>query len=171
MELKRVLLPLDNSEFSRQALGIVKKQLSPDTAVLTLLRVAEEPKLPDGRPSPPALHGAVLSYNDMKPRMGATYPIYLDELKVSLEAELEHELAADIARLEAEGYSVTAKIRFGDPAKEIIDEAKDHDLILMATHGRSGLTRVLMGSVAEKVLRQSTLPILLIKPERVEVGI
>lgn len=169
MKRTKVILPLDESEFSRQALSLVSKHLNPETSDLTLLRVAEVPHLPNGRPTPPALHGGVLSYNDMKVRTTTTYPIYLDEIKVSLEAELERELAEDVSRLEAEGFSVTSKVCFGDPAKEIINEAQDnYDMIMMATHGRSGLNRVLLGSVAEKVLRQAKVPVMMFKPERIE---
>jgi nucleotide-binding universal stress UspA family protein len=169
MKRTKVILPLDESEFSRQALIMVSKHLNPDTTDLTLLRVAEVPHLPDARPKPSALHGGVLIYNDMKARPTTAYPIYLDEIKASLEAELEHELSDDLRRLEAEGFSVTSKICFGDPAKEIINEAQDgYDMIMMATHGRSGLSRVLLGSVAEKVLRQAKLPVMMFKPEPVE---
>ena len=53
----------------------------------------------------------------------------------------------------------------GDPATEIVRVAKDEgvDLIVMSTHGRSGLTRVLMGSVAELVVRRASCPVLTFK--------
>ena len=53
----------------------------------------------------------------------------------------------------------------GHPADELVEYAKNHeiDLIVMGTHGRTGLTRVLMGSVAEAVLRNAPCPVLTIK--------
>lgn len=59
--------------------------------------------------------------------------------------------------------SVETVVRVGDPAQEILDyaEAGEIDVIALATHGRSGLARWLLGSVAEKVLRASALPVLL----------
>jgi Universal stress protein UspA and related nucleotide-binding proteins len=50
----------------------------------------------------------------------------------------------------------------------ILDYAEENgvDLIVIATHGRSGLDRVLLGSVAERVLRQSPLPVFVVKPDR-----
>jgi universal stress protein A len=58
----------------------------------------------------------------------------------------------------------------GDPADEILSEARRQhcDLIVMATHGRSGLGRLLLGSVAEAVLRRSPCPVLTIKPAKTE---
>jgi len=56
--------------------------------------------------------------------------------------------------------------RIGDPVDEIIRfaEAEQMDLIVMATHGRTGLQHVLMGSIAEKVVRVSPVPVLTVKP-------
>jgi nucleotide-binding universal stress UspA family protein len=53
----------------------------------------------------------------------------------------------------------------GHPAKQIVQTAKDEgcSLILMGTHGRTGLSRLLMGSVAEHVLRHATCPVLTVK--------
>jgi nucleotide-binding universal stress UspA family protein len=55
----------------------------------------------------------------------------------------------------------------GEPAAEILHQAEIHqaDLIVMGTHGRTGLEHMLVGSVAEKVVRQSAAPVLTIRPE------
>ena len=60
-------------------------------------------------------------------------------------------------------------VRFGDPAQEIVQESSEiqADLIVMSTHGRTGLRHVLLGSVAEKVVRYSKCPVLTMKPEEV----
>jgi nucleotide-binding universal stress UspA family protein len=61
----------------------------------------------------------------------------------------------------------------GDPASEIVRYAADNgtDLIVMGTHGRTGLERLLMGSVAERVLRESTCSVLVVKlPRGVQAG-
>jgi nucleotide-binding universal stress UspA family protein len=67
----------------------------------------------------------------------------------------------------AEGYSVTVEteVREGAPAKEVIQYADHHDcdIVVMGTHGRSGVDRLLLGSVAEKVVRSSTVPVLTIR--------
>ena len=67
------------------------------------------------------------------------------------------------------GYpNVTAKVILGDPAEEILRYADSEkmDLIIMGTHGRKGLERVLFGSVAERVIKMSPIPVLSINPYR-----
>ena len=68
-------------------------------------------------------------------------------------------------QLKAKGFKVDAHVRYGDEAEEILDHIsqKDVDLIAMTTHGRSGIKRFLLGSVAEKILRHSTKPIFLVR--------
>ncbi len=66
----------------------------------------------------------------------------------------------------AEGIHTSAALGYGKPADEIIDFAEKHnvDLIVMCTHGRSGITRWVLGSVAEKVVRHSPVPVLTVSP-------
>lgn len=63
--------------------------------------------------------------------------------------------------------SLKIEIRHGSPAAEIVKASRElhTDLIIMCTHGRSGLSHMLMGSVAEKVVRLATCPVLTIKPD------
>jgi len=57
-------------------------------------------------------------------------------------------------------------ILYGEPYKEIVQYSQEHeiDLIVIATHGRTGLAHILMGSVAEKIVRLSSVPVLAVKP-------
>jgi nucleotide-binding universal stress UspA family protein len=57
---------------------------------------------------------------------------------------------------------VNVSLRFGPPAEEILAAAREHDsgLVVMGTHGRQGLSRLLLGSVAERVVRASPVPVL-----------
>jgi nucleotide-binding universal stress UspA family protein len=79
------------------------------------------------------------------------------------------EAGAYLARIAAEladrGVRVRLKVRRGDPVTEIVEGAQevDADLIAMTTHGRSGLGRLLFGSVAEAVLRQAEIPVFLMR--------
>jgi nucleotide-binding universal stress UspA family protein len=84
--------------------------------------------------------------------------------------EAEHCVSGLAKRLQAEGVKAEAKVRYGDPAEEILDHAVwDHiDLIAMATHGRSELTRGVTGSVAEHVPRCTSVPTLLVRAARPE---
>lgn len=61
--------------------------------------------------------------------------------------------------------SVVTAIRWGGPVEAIVDYALEHeiDLIVLATHGRSGLSHVLLGSVAERIVREAPCPVLTIR--------
>lgn len=61
---------------------------------------------------------------------------------------------------------VEGKVLSGDAAQEILDYAKDNkvDMIIMGTHGRKGIDRILFGSVAEKVVKSSKVPVLTVRP-------
>jgi nucleotide-binding universal stress UspA family protein len=76
------------------------------------------------------------------------------------------DLAAVERELGAAGLAATSVVREGDPAAEIVAEAgaADADLVIMATHGRSGLARALLGSVADGVLTHSPVPVVLLRP-------
>jgi nucleotide-binding universal stress UspA family protein len=65
------------------------------------------------------------------------------------------------------GAEVDGKVLVGYPAEEILNLAEDEDadLIIMGTHGRTGIDRILFGSVAEKIVKSSKCPVLTIRPE------
>jgi nucleotide-binding universal stress UspA family protein len=80
----------------------------------------------------------------------------------TLHEEATSYLRGASARL-ADQARVETRVRTGDAATEIVEEARDGhaDLIAMTTHGRSGVSRLVFGSVAETVLRRTTVPVLL----------
>lgn len=63
--------------------------------------------------------------------------------------------------------NVTGKVVTGYPAEEVlaVAEAEKADMIVMGTHGRKGIDRILFGSVAEKVVKSSTVPVLTVRPK------
>ena len=71
----------------------------------------------------------------------------------------------DVLPIPDESVKVTRKVVVGEPPEVIVSEAKERpcDLIVMGTHGHSGLARVLLGSVAEGVLRHATCPVLTVR--------
>ncbi|MER3483263.1 MAG: universal stress protein [Meiothermus sp.] len=73
--------------------------------------------------------------------------------------------ALDKAMLSAQAVGVVAesKLLEGKPVDTILQEAKSHDLIVMGTHGRSGLDRFMLGSVTEAVLHRSEKPVLVLR--------
>jgi len=137
-KLKRVLIPLDGSDCAEMILPKVEKLATELKASIALLRVAYAHTFPGVDPSDA-------------------------EVKVVREAE-EYLLGIE-NRLKAKGFKVDSHVRYGDDAEEILDHAaqKDIDFIAMTTHGRSGVKRFLIGSVAEKILRHSPKPIFLVR--------
>jgi len=72
--------------------------------------------------------------------------------------------------LRDKGVKVRSQVLLGDPAEEIIDYAENEgvDLIVMCSHGASGIRRWVFGSVTEKVLRGTATPVLVIRPKQLE---
>src|SRR5215218_8713131 len=87
----------------------------------------------------------------------------LDQLTASAKVALQNQIAA----LGLERFNPKAEVRFGSPAGEIDAAAKDlgADLICVSTHGRTGLAHLLLGSVAEKIVRHAPCPVLVVRPK------
>lgn len=85
---------------------------------------------------------------------------------------LEQYLAVTAERLRGQGLVVTSVLAEGDPVVEIVAEAgrDEGSVIVMATHGRGGMGRWLLGSVADKVMRLATCPTLLVRPPEAVAG-
>jgi nucleotide-binding universal stress UspA family protein len=88
-----------------------------------------------------------------------------EELQETLKEEGERVVEA--VRSELSGVDVETVVRTGDPHEAILDyaEAADIDLIVMGTHGRTGLDRYLIGSVTEKIVRLSDTPVMTIRAD------
>ena len=86
--------------------------------------------------------------------------------------DAEEYLAPLAVELRAKGVRVSTQVRRGQPAEEIVLAARETgaDLIAMTTHGRSGFGRLLFGSVAEAVLRESRLPVFLMRMTEAQVA-
>ena len=98
----------------------------------------------------------------------ATEPYAFDpQMAANLEGAAAGYLKEKQTELEQKGFQVQTTVKNGYPAAHIIDLAAESEgrLIVMSTHGRSGLGRWIMGSVADRVLRASYSPVLLIRPQ------
>jgi nucleotide-binding universal stress UspA family protein len=85
--------------------------------------------------------------------------------------QYEERLEKFVTRWLPHQTKVVCEVRVGQPHKEIIEYTRQEgiDLIVIATHGRTGLNHLMMGSVAEKVMRLSPVPVLAVKPRRVSI--
>lgn len=61
------------------------------------------------------------------------------------------------------GVEVTTKMEEGSPVKKIVEASKDHDIVVMGTLGRTGMSKLLLGSVAERVVRHAYCPVLVVR--------
>ena len=147
IQLSRILVPTDFSEFSQHAIRYGCEFARRFEAELHVVNVVED------------IYPLVPEPGIMLPAAGE----YLADLQKSAEKSLTKVPAADWV----EGLTVVRKVLVGTPFLEIIRYAKeaDLDLIVIGTHGRSGLVHALMGSVAERVVRKSPCPVLTVRPE------
>jgi nucleotide-binding universal stress UspA family protein len=146
MEIRQILAPTDFSEFSKQAVTRAFELAHTFGAKLTLLHVIELPAYP--------IEGFV------PPSMGAT-------LLEDLEQQAERDLAQVLPETSGAKAEVTRQVVVGIPYHKIIEvaAAEKVDLIVMATHGRTGLSHLFMGSVAERVVRTAPCPVLTIRAQ------
>ena len=138
MNVKTILVPLDGSRLAEMALAPALEMARDKGAKLVLLRAAEA-------------HTTVADPT---------------EAQVAVVREAEGYLTDLRTRLEADGaVEVETTVWYGPPADAIVEAARYRaaDLIVMSSHGRSGLGRLVLGSVAETVLRSTLIPILLIR--------
>ncbi len=140
-----IMVPLDGSQLAETAIPMAVTLSRVTGAEIVLLRVLEEM-----RPIYDTECREVIWVDPANPRLELLAPEILEPT---------------VTRLTQEGLSVQAVIRLGDPRTEIIDEAERHPapVIVMASHGRGGLSRVLLGSVATRVLQAAPCPVLIVR--------
>jgi len=143
-----ILVPLDGSQLAEQAIEMVEQLRGDTPARYDLVRVVE-----------PVLHHFTLDGTD--PRVD----VEAQERAWSCAGEYLERVAAPL-RERGRGRVVMNYIPIGHPASAILERAESEpvDLIAMTTHGRGGVARMVMGSVADKVLRGTTTPVLIYRP-------
>ncbi len=144
--LKKILCPTDFSENSEHAVKYALALATMSQAELQLFHVVEP-----------------ISY----PRSTELFEPVLDEVELTMkmEAAFQKQLEDQVAALKEEYPKITGMLVTGTTFLEIIKMArvKGMDMIVMGTHGRTGLAHVLMGSVAERVVREAPCPVLTVK--------
>jgi nucleotide-binding universal stress UspA family protein len=151
MRIRRILLPTDFSECGNYALSYTTWLARQFGASILCVHVIE--------PLVPAV-----GYT------GMTEPLPIADITEQLEDSAERELPKLAECEECEGLEVEEMIVHGEAASEIVRVAKDQavDLIVISSHGRTGLGRILFGSTAEAVVRHAPCPVLVVKPSREE---
>jgi nucleotide-binding universal stress UspA family protein len=135
---KKILVPLDGSALAEAILPQVTELARVHGAELVILRVALAHAFPGADPTEAQLQAVRESEK------------YLEGVEQSLKGG---------------GLRVSSVVRYGQAAEEVLDHAAfaGTDLIAMSTHGRTGVSRWVLGSVTEKVLRASSTPLLLVR--------
>jgi nucleotide-binding universal stress UspA family protein len=142
----RLIVPLDGSKLAESALPEAEKLARLTGAELVLLRVVD------------------YSSRDRFGDFGLLYEYEAMARALEEERELATAYLAGLsARIAAEDLPVSATLVSGIAAKAIVGMVKPGDAIVMATHGRTGMRRWFIGSVAEDVLRHSPVPVLLVR--------
>ena len=148
MSWKTILVPHDFSASANHAAALARDEAKHHNARVVLLHVVELPHqvTPDTVIVPDAT--------------GA--PITVRDYAVS---SADEHLADLVARLAKDGLAATSAVRVGVPVDEILRfaDAEKADLIVIGTHGRTGLAHLLLGSVAERVVRGAKVPVLTVR--------
>lgn len=142
ISIKRILVPTDFSEHGTTALKYAVEFASQFGATVDLMHVID---------AVPA--GALLSYRP------------IEELKLSMENHAESEMEKLHSEWSEYSFPVNRVIVQGHPFVEIVRHARENsaDMIIMGTHGRGAIAHMMLGSVAEKVLRKAPCPVLIVR--------
>jgi nucleotide-binding universal stress UspA family protein len=143
---RRIVVPLDGSEVAERALPEAEALARLTGAPLHVVRVTDIAGLQRVAGYGLAIEGAAL-VQIMEDERAATRD-YLERIG---------------GEIGGRGVAVTTEARHGAAAREIVAAAEEGDVVVMATHGRGGLARWFLGSVAEEVVRRSPVPVLLVR--------
>ncbi|MDQ2784942.1 MAG: universal stress protein [Chloroflexota bacterium] len=140
---RHILVPLDGSHLAATALPYALTLARASDARISLLAVVASPPAHAGLPSTAA--------QESDERHVTESTAYLESVAIAMRAD---------------GFAVTTVVRHGNPASEILAASEDEEcsLIVISTHGRTGLERLHMGSVAQHVLRHAIIPTLVVRP-------
>lgn len=142
---RNILCPVDFSETSLDAVELALRLLEPGGDGLTLLHVLDLP----------------LNYS-VYPEASA----FVSELDMKSTSHLDAIITAPTTKAAAAKATIKKSTRIGNPGRQILamlESEPRYDLVVMGTHGRTGLRRVVLGSVAEKVVRNASCPVIVVR--------
>ncbi len=159
LDFKRILCPVDLSGFSLDALKLAVKIAENSGATLDILHVIHNP-------FDEIYMTAITEVDPALIEMYATEPQKRAKILRATEEHSEVLLKQFCREVIPSHVKVRYHVRRGDPFENILDGTEDFltDLIVLATHGRTGIKRLVIGNVAEKVVRHAPCPVLTVKP-------
>ncbi len=148
---EKVLVPLDGSPLSETVLPWVRQLAREAGATIYLLRVVPPPDV------------VVTGYENFSP---VPVPLVTPEEQAA-EVRAARRYLQRVGRLPGLSAPVRRLVREGRPATEIVHAAREVGvaLVAMSTHGRTGLGRLVMGSVADQVIRTAGIPVMILRPD------
>jgi nucleotide-binding universal stress UspA family protein len=155
----RILLAIDGSPFSDVATHMLTQRPWPPGSVVRVLSVVQEvfPVSPAAPVGVPLVTETPVNYEDVvQPRI----------------EEAERLVSRTAETLRSTDLGVETAMRRGDPRKEVVEEAQawNADLIVLGSHGRTGVERLLMGSVSEGVMRHAPCSVEVVRAPRAQEG-
>jgi len=152
---EKILVPLDGSELAECVFPHVESFVKGCNVRQIVVASVVEPTLP-------SFHGE--------------FPVSMEEVEerdAARRHSAEEYLKQVVDRLRFEGAEIRSEVLLGRVAESLVDFAENNDinLILIATHGRSGVTRWVRGSVADKVLRSANVPVMMVRAPGTKGGI
>lgn len=143
---QKILVPLDGSSLAECVIPHIEAIAKAESSLVELISAIEPVEIPT--------RGKIaLTDDDLK------------QISYELKKETRKYLERIAERLKKSGIKATYTILSGKPAESMVEYVNDnnYDLVIIATHGRSGITKWFWGSVAEKILRAINVPVLLVK--------
>ena len=164
---ERVLVTLDGSRLSEAVLPEAARLLRGTEAEVHLLTVAEEPHATTVRPQDEPLTVGVLAPGAVVKVKAAPTAETKAQAIGRITDELRDFLIAEAVPFDRVGIRYHTAVRFGEPGEQIVRYAQKEkvDLIMMATHGHTGLLRLVFGSVASRIVASGVCPVMLVRPD------
>ncbi len=137
---KKILIPTDGSEYTKAAVRKGLEMAKATGAEVTALYVVDQTSF-------------------------INFPMDSTIISVYTLLEKEGEEAMEFVKKEAEkfGVKLVTRIEEGSPSRRIVDLSAEHDLVVMGTLGRTGFSKLLLGSVAERVVRFAKCPVMVVR--------
>ena len=160
LDFTRVLCPVDLSTFSLDGLRLAVKIAESSDAILDILHVIHNPFDEIYMTAITQTDPALLEAYANEPQSRAKFLRVTEEHSEVLLKQFCHEVVQHYGK-------VRYHIRRGDPFEAILEASEDlmTELVVLATHGRTGVKRLVIGNVAEKIVRHAPCPVLTVKPK------